>query len=152
MSWAFPISIPVMTVALPPSVPRAIMAAGSFAVSYLIVIVSYLMIVAFLFNLKRKRNKLRARPLSLDVNQSSVELRVAGTLAIVIGVFTASWFPVMIAMFATGKPLLEKNGPSHMWLRTLALSNSAMNFLIYTARIRDFRDAYAGICRKICRL
>ena len=151
VSWAFPVSIPVMSVALPPSVPRAIMAAGSFAGSYLIVIVSYLMIVAFLFNLKRKRNKLRARPLSLDVN-SSVELRVACTLAIVIGVFTASWFPVMIAMFVTGKPLLEKNGPSHMWLRTLALSNSAMNFLIYTARIRDFRDAYAGICRKICRL
>ena len=39
-----------------------------------------------------------------------------------------------------------------MWLCTLALSNSAMNFLIYSAKIRDFKDAYIGILRKMQRL
>ena len=151
VAWAFPISVPILIATLPPSFPKAFMAAGTFGLSYVIVIVSYLLIVAFVFNLKRKRNKLRARPLSVDVN-SSVEIRVACTLAIVIGVFTVCWIPVMTALFATGKPLLKRNGPAHMWLRTLALSNSAMNFLIYTAKIRDFRDAYARICRRMWRL
>ena len=32
-----------------------------------------------------------------------------------------------------------------MWLQTLALSNSAMIFLIYSDKIGDFRDAFVGI-------
>ena len=35
-----------------------------------------------------------------------------------------------------------------MWLRALALSNSAMNVFIYSAKIRDFKDAYIGIVTK----
>ena len=58
----------------------------------------------------------------------------------------------MTALFAAGKLLMKGNGPLHMWLRTVALSNSAMNFLIYSARIRDFKDSYATIFRKMCRL
>ena len=151
VAWAFPIAVPILSAFLPPSFPKAFMAAGMFGLSYVIVIMSYLLIVVFLFKVKKKRNQLRARPLSVDVN-AHVEIRVACTLAIVIGVFTACWFPFMIALFATGKPLVKPNGPAHMWIRTLALSNSAMNFLIYTARIRDFREAYARVCRKLCRL
>ena len=149
VSWGFPISVPILSVVLPPSFPKALLAAATFGLSYVIVIMSYLLIVAFLYKIKKKRNQLRARPLSVDVN-SRVEVRVACTLAIVIGVFTACWFPLIITLFATGKPLINPNGPVHMWIRTLALSNSAMNFLIYTARIRDFREAYARICRKMC--
>ncbi|CAH3032144.1 unnamed protein product [Pocillopora meandrina] len=37
----------------------------------------------------------------------------------------------------------------YMWIRSLALSNSAMNFVVYSARIRDFRDAYISISRKM---
>ena len=51
--------------------------------------------------------------------------------------------------FITGKSLVEKYGPAYMWIRPLALSNSAMNFVIYSARIRDFRDAYISISRKM---
>ena len=149
VSWGFPISVPILNVVLPTSPLKAFLAAGSFALSYIIIILSYLLIVAFLFYLKKKKKTLRARPRSGDVN-FRVEVRVACTLAIVIGVFTVCWVPVMTALFATGKPLLKRNGPTHMWLRTLALSNSAMNFLIYTARIPDFRDAYARVCRKMC--
>lgn len=149
LSWGFPITVPIMSAVLPSSFPKAFLAAGTFGLSYFIVIAFYLLIVVYLYKVKKKRNKLRARPLSVDVN-SRMEIRVACTLAIVIGVFTACWFPLMIGLFATGKSLLKPNGPAHMWIRTLALSNSAMNFLIYTARIRDFREAYAGVCRKIC--
>ena len=47
---------------------------------------------------------------------------------------------------------LKLNGPLHMWLQTLALSNSAMIFLIYSGKIGDFRDAFVGILRKVLRL
>ena len=150
VAWVFPISIPILNVVVPASFPRAFLAAGTFGLSYIIIVVSYLLIVAFLFKIKKKRNRLRARPASEDVN-SRVEIRVACTLAIVIGVFTICWFPLMIALFATGVSIVKPSGPAHMWIRTLALSNSAMNFLIYTARIREFHGAYAGVCRKICR-
>ena len=48
--------------------------------------------------------------------------------------------------------IIKRNGSLLMWLRTLALSNSAMNFLIYSAKIRDFKEAYVDIFRKMLRL
>ena len=82
---------------------------------------------------------------------TNAERRLAFTLAIVIGVFTACWFPMIVVFFAAGKSLVKMYGTAYMWIRTLALLNSAMNFLIYSARIRDFRDSYALVCRKILR-
>ena len=150
-SWAFPISVPILMVVLPPSFPKAFLAIASFAFSYFVVIFSYLLIMVFLLIHKRKRKRLRARAVSVDPSPH-MEIRVACTLAIVIGVFTACWVPVMTLLFAAGKSLMKRNGPLHLWLRTLALSNSAMNFLIYSARIRDFKDSYVAIFRKMCRL
>ena len=78
---------------------------------------------------------------------SRMEVRVSCTLAIVVGIFTACWVLSITVMFATmtGKPLLGQDGPLDMWPRTLALSNSPMNFLIYSAKIWDFKDAYVDI-------
>ena len=39
-----------------------------------------------------------------------------------------------------------------MWLLTLAMSNSAMNFFIYSAKLQDFKDVYIGILRQMFRL
>ena len=147
-SWGFPILFLILSAVVPPSFPRGFLAIGTFGLSYFIVITFYLLIVVHLCRIKKKRNQLRARPLSVDVN-ARVEIRVACTLAIVIGIFTLCWFPLMISLFGAGKSLLKPRGPAHMWVRTLALSNSAMNFFIYTSRIRDFRVAYAGMCRKV---
>ena len=66
------------------------------------------------------------------------------------GAFTACWIPLIIAMgFFIGKPLVKRNIHLLMWLRTLALSNSAMNFLIYSAKIQEFKEAFVSIIRKM---
>ena len=94
---------------------------------------------------------LRAEP-AVVVKSAKVERRVAVTLLIAIGVFTASWLPFMVVLDTPEESLdlVKQHGTAYM-LITLALSNSAVNFLIYSARIRDFRDAFALICRKILR-
>ena len=102
-------------------------------------------ILALMF---KRKGRLGAQS-SIDVNLK-VERRVALTLAIVIISFSVTWFPLIhVFFFITGKSLVESYGPAYMWIRSLALSNSAMNFVIYSARIRDFRDAYISISRKM---
>ena len=113
-----------------------------FVLSYAIIIMSYLLIVTFLFKAEKKRNQIRPRPPPVRAN-SQMEVRVACTLAIVIAVFTVCWFPLIVTMFATGEKLVRPKEPAHKWFRTLALSNSAMNFLIYSVRIPAFREACA---------
>ena len=147
-SWALPISIPLLMVVLPPSFPKEFVAMTSFSLSCFVIIFSYFMIVVFLLRYKKKRKDLRATTLSVKFT-SRREVRVAYTLAIATGVFTVCWVPVKTMRFVIG---MKPNSPLHMWLRTLALSNSAMNFLIYSARMRAFKEAYLSIFQKMCRL
>ena len=149
VSWALPISIPILNVVFP--FFREFLATGMFALSYVIIILSYLLIVIFLHKAKKQINQSRAWPLPKNAN-SRVKIRVACTAAIVIIGFTAFWIPFITTRFVTGKPLLNLNGPAHLWVTTLALSNSAMNFLIYTARNRDYRDVYTRMCKKLYQL
>ena len=152
VAWVLPISILILNVVVvPASFSRAFLAAGTFGLSYIIIVVFYLLIVAFLFKQKKKRNRLTARSASVGMN-NRMEIHVACTLAIVIGVFTVCWCPLMITFltFAMGASIVKPRGPALMWIRTLALSNSAMNFLIYSARIREFHGTYVGVCRNIC--
>ena len=123
-----------------------------FAISYFLVIGCYLSITISVFLLRRRKKKASTQGRTLISVRSKVERRFAFTLAIVIGVFTACWFPMIVVFFAAGKSLVKMYGTAYMWIRTLALLNSAMNFLIYSARIRDFKDAFANICRKILRM
>lgn len=147
--WTFSLAVPVMSAVIPDSFPKALLGAGTFAASYIIIIVSYALIMIFLIRLKNRRRQNKGQALSVHVS-SRVEVRVACTLAIVIAVFTICWFPLVITLFVAGKALVQPQGVAHMWIRTLALSNSAMNFLIYSLRIRDFHEAYGVICRRIC--
>ena len=121
-----------------------------FVLSYLIITVSYASIFIFLIKERGKRKYLRGAESRPDAISSNVERRIAFTLAIVIFVFSACWFPLIITFFASGKHLVKVHGPAFMWIRTLAVSNSAMtNFLIYSWRIRDFRDAYVKIFHRV---
>ena len=152
LSWSIPILARVLMSILPPaSYPGHFIGLGTFALSYFFIFFFYFLIVVFLIHHRRTRKQLGARTLSVKVT-SSREVRVACTLAIAISVFTACWVPLMTVFFAAGKLIINRNGSLLMWLRTLALSNSAMNFLIYSAKIRDFKEAYIGIFRKMLRL
>ena len=100
---------------------------------------------------KKKTKRERNVPGRLTVVDNSKEdRRLAFTLAIVIGVFTACWLPLIVVFHAAGKSLVKMNGTAYMWILTLALTQ-AVNFLIYSARIRDFKDAFGLMCRKILR-
>ena len=122
-----------------------------FAISYFLVIGCYLSITISVCLIAKRKKQKRKGGTSPVVASTNAERRLAFTLAIVIGVFTTCWLPMIVVFFAAGKSLVKMYGTAYMWIRTLALLNSAMNFLIYSARIRDFRDAYALICRKILR-
>ena len=123
---------------------------GMFVFSCLSIFVFHFLSVVFLLHQRNTRKQLRAQTFSLKLTPR-MEVRVACTLAIATGVFTVCWTPLMSA-FAPSKPVVKWNGPAHLWLQTLALSNSAMNFLIYSARMRDFRYEYTVIARTILRL
>ena len=116
-----------------------------FVFCYAIVFVSYTLIVMSLIRKKKQRIQLTTQ----SFNVVNSKARVAFTLAIVITVFTVCWFPLFGVLIAAGKPLVNKYGYVHFWIRTLALSNSAINFLIYGSRMRNFRETYAAIFRKI---
>ena len=129
----------------------AYMVAVMFIGSYCLIVGCYLSITISVFLLSRRKKQASTQGRTVISVSSKVERRFAFTLAIVIGVFTACWFPMIVVFFAAGKSLVKMYGTAYMWTRTLALLNSAMNFLIYSARIRDFRDSYALICRRILR-
>ena len=160
VSWSIPIFQLILLFVLWHVIPSAFYSAatflflGTYAFSYFFIFFFYFLIVVFLLRHKRKRKQLsRTRNVSVKLN-SRMEVRVSCTLAIPIGIFIACWVPSITVMFATmtRKPLIGQGGPLNMWPGTLALSNSAMNFLIYSAKIRDFKEACVDIFRKMLRL
>ena len=139
-SW----SIPILTSVLPNiiKIPTGstpvfyFVRMGIFVFSGLSIFFFHFLIVVALLYYRKKTKQLGAR---------TVSVRVTCTLAIATGVFTVCWVPI-ITLLAVDK---WRRSPLHFWLQTLALSNSAMNFVIYSARMRDFKDAYVGILRKM---
>ncbi|XP_078372905.1 melanocortin receptor 5-like [Oculina patagonica] len=146
-SWGYPIAVPILSAVVPASFPKYYFAMAMFALSFGTVFLSYSLIVISLVRHRKQRNQLRARS-SSDASQSGIEIRVTFTLAIVIIVFIACWLPLVLMLYGPGKTLIKKHGVAYMWMRTLALSNSAMNFLIYGSRMKNFREAFVGVGRK----
>ena len=138
-SWSVPILPSVLPNIMPTSSPLVFyyIRAGIFVLSGLSIFFFHFLIVVVLLYYRKKTKQLRAR---------TVSVRVTCTLAIITGVFTVCWVPVLTAVLAGQK---WRRSPLDFWVLTLALSNSAMNFVIYSARMRDFKDAYAGILRKM---
>lgn len=148
VAWGVPIAFASLRV--PFLQETSYMVFVMFVLTYSLIIGCYASIMVFL--IKEKKTNLAVRGKTSVVVNNKIERQVALTLAIVIGVFTAFWLPMIVVFFGSGKSLVKMYGPAYMWIRTLALSNSAVNFLIYSARIRDFRDAFALICSKMLRL
>ena len=159
VSWSIPIFTVILLLILWRVIPSVSYSAshfflfGTFVFSFFLISFFYFLIVAFLLRHKRKRKRLSgARNVSVRLT-SRMEIRVTCTLAIAIGIFTACWAPGFAVISATmdGKLLIRPNSLLGMWLGTLALSNSAMNFLIYSAKIQHFKEAYVSIMRKVLR-
>ena len=149
-SWVLPITVAISNVIIPAHFHqvKAFLGLGLFGTSYVTVFLFYSMVVISLVKRRKQKKQLRAHS-SSDTSQASLEIRVAFTLAIVIVVFTGFWAPLVSTLFAVGKPLVQTLGVAHLWIGALALSNSAMNFVIYGSRMRNFRQAYAECGRKL---
>ena len=137
-SWSIPILNSVLFKIIPTgSTPVSyLIGVGIFLFSGFTIFFFHFLILVVLLYYRKKTKQLRAR---------TVSVRVTCTLAIATGVFIVCWAPI-ITVLAVDK---WRRSPLHFWLQTLALSNSAMNFVIYSARIGDFKDAYIGIFRKM---
>ena len=89
------------------------LAAVMFAIGYSLMFVCYLSILLTLVRERKRKGRVGAQS-SIDVNLK-VERRVALTRAIVIILFSVSWFPLVdVFFFITGKSLVESYGPAYM--------------------------------------
>ena len=149
--WTLPVGFIFLGRFVPAPVSvKAFVSLAVFVLFYGIVFVSYTVIVISLIKQRKRVSQINATS-PVDTN-SRREVRVAVTLAIVVVVFTACWFPLFVVFSVAGKPLVKIHGTAHMWIRTLALSNSSMNFIIYGSRMRNFTDTYIEIFQKTLRL
>ncbi|KAK3755934.1 hypothetical protein QZH41_007824 [Actinostola sp. cb2023] len=118
--------------------------------NYAIIIISYVVILY-----KITRDKVRsddsAATLSCKAKRDArMEKRVSGTISIVILIFSICCLP-LVGFYLSVKSAVIRNIGSvvYMWIRTLALSNSSMNFIVYSFRIYHFRVAYLKMLRNI---
>ena len=145
VSWTIPIPPHFKAYCSTGSLSRQIYWTGNFCL-HLLLYFFFLLFDCGVSATPQENKKAARYPNSFCETDYGREVRAACRIA--IGVFTACWVPLMIVLFFTGKLQIKRSSPLHMWLCTLALSNSAMNFLIYSAKIRDFKDAYIGIAAK----
>ena len=83
-----------------------------FIINYFLIIGSYLSITISVFLLRRRKRHVQAstQGRTLTSVRSKVERRFAFTLAIVIGVFTACWVPLIVVGYDVGKSLVKLYG------------------------------------------
>lgn len=125
-----------------PSVRIAVL--GLFAVCFIIMLCSYGLILY-----KIAKSSSTVLP-STEPQEMSIEKRVSATIAIIILLFVICWAPFFVYLPSAGK--VSPNKDIHFWwIGTLYMSNSSMNFVVYSLGMRHFRAAYAAIFRKIKR-
>ena len=147
-SWSLTIALFFMGFFLPaPAAVKGFLLLGIFILCYVIIFLSYTLIVISLVQQKRIRSQMNAQPSNAANSRS--EARIAFTFAIVIAAFTVCWFPLFVVFVSTEKPLVNRYGVAHFWIRTVTLANSVMNFLIYGSRMRNFSETYVTVFRKI---
>ncbi len=60
-------------------------------------------------------------------------------MALIIVIFTVMWVPFFY--YRVSQPSTN-SGEGYNWVRTTAISNSALNFIVYAFRIKRFRNAF----------
>ena len=128
----------------------SMMSIGLVVFNFAIIIVSYAVILNQITRTKVISNDSAASALSSASRDARMERRVAGTIAIIILFFSICWFPLLGFYISAGNAVLrELGGVTYMWIRTLVLSNSSMNFIVYSCRIDHFRVAYMRIIKRL---
>ena len=111
-----------------------------FFLGYFYIMVSYLII---LHQLRSQSEKMkRSTDITAEENTRTTrhaERVVTSTMALVIGIFTIMWAPFFY--YRVLKPSTN-SGQAYNWVRTTAISNSALNFIVYAFRMKRFRSAF----------
>ncbi|XP_028393417.1 somatostatin receptor type 2-like [Dendronephthya gigantea] len=113
--------------------------AALFVLGYIYIVACYLII---LLKLKRQSRKMETSTSTTHENKSSTrhaEKVVTSTMALVVGLFTIMWIPFFY--FRISQPSTN-SGLGYNWVRTTAISNSALNFIVYAFRMKRFRNAF----------
>ncbi|XP_020914380.1 adenosine receptor A1 [Exaiptasia diaphana] len=125
----------------------SILTAVYITIDFLIMIGSYAIII---YRIKFPKIQPKIRSSSSTAHERAMEKRVSGTIAILIFLFAVTWFPY------TGYRISNPDTSAHcsfdltlLWIRTLFLANSSMNFIVYSSRIRQFRTAYLRIITRM---
>lgn len=146
--WGIAVVFVCLRVPLPSTLPLSI---AVIIISYIIIVLSYAVILYQITREKVKSND-PAAAMSSSSKDALMEKRIAGTIAIVIFFFSLCWFPLLGFYSSVGKGVIrELGGVTYMWIRTAVLSNSSMNFIVYSFRIVHFRVAYLRTINKILR-
>ena len=82
-----------------------------------------------------------------DHHERAMQKRVAVTIGIVILLFTICWTPYFVYTLTNNEDAYINM--KYSWIRTFYLSNSSMNFIVYSLRIYHFRVAYRKIIKRI---
>lgn len=145
--WGLAVVHVSLRVPIPESMMLSIML---IFLSYAIIIAAYIVILYKITHDKVTSNDSAAQSsnASRDIR---IEKRVSGTIFIVIVWFSICALPAVGFYIYVGGSGTIRNlgGTMYMWIRTLVLSNSSLNFIIYSYRINHFRSAYHRILRKI---
>ncbi|XP_072179809.1 adenosine receptor A1-like [Diadema setosum] len=80
----------------------------------------------------------------------SLETRVAITIGVIVCTFAVCWLPLTITLLLSifCKDSCGVTAEVRGWLGILTLVNSFFNPIIYTARTKEFRDAFTELCSK----
>ena len=111
-----------------------------FALGYFYIVVSYLIILHQLRS-QSKKMKRSSSTTSEDNTRTTrhAEKVVTSTMALIIGIFTIMWVPFFYYRFT--KPSTN-SGEAYNWVRTTAISNSALNFIVYAFQMKIYRSAF----------
>lgn len=120
--------------------------------NYAIIIIAYIVILYQIFHGEKVKSDDSAAQGRKAARDLRMEKRVSGTILIVILFFSICALPLVGFYLSVRSAVLRDIGSLvYMWIRTLALSNSSMNFIVYSLRINHFRAAYLRILRNISR-
>ena len=111
-----------------------------FVLGYIYIVACYLIILLQLRRQSRKMKRSTSIPRGEDTRSTRhAEKVVTSTMALIIGIFTIMWGPFFY--YRISQPSTN-SGEGYNWVRTMAISNSALNFIVYAFRMKRFRNAF----------